>query len=140
MVGTKLVTDGTIDACPAAMIDPYSNGTNCDAIWDAESLTRVITAADAAGLQVALHAIGDKAVRSAIDALEHAISTNGAHGARHRIEHLEYVDEADVARLAKLDITASMQPVHIDPAIFDDWGEMLGEPRANRGFSWPRVP
>ncbi len=136
VVGIKLVTDGTIDACTAAMIDPYSNGTNCDAIWDAESLTRVVTAADAAGLQVALHAIGDKAVRSAIDALEHAISTNGARGARHRIEHLEYVDEADVARLAKLDITASMQPVHIDPAIFDNWGEMLGEPRANRGFAW----
>jgi predicted amidohydrolase YtcJ len=136
VVGIKLITDGTIDACTAAMIDPYSTGTNCDAIWDAESLTRVVTAADAAGLQVALHAIGDQAVRSAIDALEHAISTNGARGARHRIEHLEYVDEADVARLAKLGITASMQPVHIDPAIFDNWAEMLGERRAHRGFAW----
>lgn len=136
VVGIKLITDGTIDACTAAMIDPYSTGTNCDAIWDPESLTRVVTAADAAGLQIALHAIGDKAVRSAIDALEHATSTNGPRGARHRIEHLEYVDEADVARLAKLGITASMQPVHIDPAIFDNWGEMLGEPRAHRGFAW----
>jgi predicted amidohydrolase YtcJ len=136
VIGIKLITDGTIDACTAAMIGPYSNGTNCDAIWDAESLTRVVTAADAAGLQVALHAIGDKAVRNAIDALEHAISTNGARSARHRIEHLEYVDEADVVRLAKLGITASMQPVHIDPAIFDNWGEMLGERRAHRGFAW----
>jgi predicted amidohydrolase YtcJ len=136
VVGIKLITDGTIDACTAAMIDPYSTGTNCDAIWDEESLTRIVTAADAAGLQVALHAIGDKAVRSAIDALDHAISTNGARGARHRIEHLEYVDEADVARLAKLGITASMQPVHIDPAIFGNWGEMLGERRAHRGFAW----
>jgi predicted amidohydrolase YtcJ len=106
VVGIKLITDGTIDACTVAMIDAYSTGTNCDPIWDAEFLTRVVTAADAAGLQVALHAIGDQAVRSAIDALEHAISTNGARGARHRIQHLEYVDEADVARLAKLGITA----------------------------------
>jgi predicted amidohydrolase YtcJ len=136
VVGIKLITDGTIDACTAAMIDAYSTGTNCDPIWDPESLTRVVTAADAAGLQVALHAIGDQAVRSAIDALEHAISTNGARGARHRIEHLEYVDGADVARLAKLGITASMQPVHIDPAIYDNWGEMLGERRAHRGFAW----
>jgi predicted amidohydrolase YtcJ len=136
VVGIKLITDGTIDACTAAMIHPYSTGTNCDPIWDPESLTRVVTAADAAGLQVALHAIGDQAVRSAIDALEHAISTNGERGARHRIEHLEYVDEADVARLANLGITASMQPVHIDPAIFDNWAEMLGERRAHRGFAW----
>ena len=136
VVGIKLITDGTIDACTAAMIDPYSNGTNCGPIWDDESLTRVVVAADAAGLQIALHAIGDAAVRSAIDALEHAAQVNGTSGRRHRIEHLEYTDEADVVRLAGLGITASMQPVHIDPAVYDNWGAMLGEPRANRGFAW----
>ena len=56
---------------------------------------------------------------------------------RHRIEHLEYVDEADVARLAPLGITASMQPVHCDPAIMGNWMELLGETRGTRGFAWP---
>lgn len=55
---------------------------------------------------------------------------------RHRIEHLEYTHEADVSRLAPLGITASMQPVHIDPAIYRTWGAMMGDPRANRGFAW----
>ncbi|MGB8860176.1 MAG: amidohydrolase [Ilumatobacteraceae bacterium] len=137
IAGIKIIVDGTIDGCTAAMIEPYSNGSNADPIWDYDSLVRVVTAADAAGLQVAMHAIGDRAVRSAIDALEQAIATNGSSGRRHRIEHLEYVDEADVARLAQLGITASMQPVHIDPAILPNWAAMLGDHRVDRGFAWP---
>ena len=136
VVGIKLIVDGTIDGCTATLINPYTNGTNADPIWDRESLTRVVVAADAAGLQVALHAIGDQAARNAIDALEAAMQTNGTSGRRHRIEHLEYVDEADIGRLAPLGITASMQPVHIDPAILPNWVAMLGEERAHRGFAW----
>jgi predicted amidohydrolase YtcJ len=66
VAGIKIIVDGTIDGCTAAMINPYTNGTNDDGIWDLVSLTRVVTAADAAGLQIALHAIGDQAVRNAI--------------------------------------------------------------------------
>jgi hypothetical protein len=136
VMGIKIIVDGTIDGCTAALIEPYTTGTNAEPIWDAESLERVVTAADAAGLQIALHAIGDQAIRIAIDALEHAAAVNGPRERRHRIEHLEYTDEADVVRLAPLGITASMQPVHIDPAIYSNWGEMLGDQRANRGFAW----
>ncbi len=136
VMGIKIIVDGTIDGCTAALLEPYTTGLNAEPIWDAESLERVVTAADAAGLQIALHAIGDRAIRIAIDALEHAASVNGPRERRHRIEHLEYTDEADVVRLAPLGITASMQPVHIDPAIYSNWGEMLGDPRANRGFAW----
>ncbi len=136
VMGIKVIVDGTIDGCTAALLEPYTTGVNADPIWDAESLERVVTAADAAGLQIALHAIGDRAVRIAVDALEHAAQTNGTSARRHRIEHLEYTDAADVVRLAPLGITASMQPVHIDPAIYSNWGEMLGDPRANRGFAW----
>lgn len=136
VMGIKIIVDGTIDGCTAALLEPYTTGTNAEPIWDAESLERVVAAADAAGLQVALHAIGDRAIRIAVDALEHAATVNGPRERRHRIEHLEYTDEADVVRLAPLGITASMQPVHIDPAIYSNWGEMLGDPRANRGFAW----
>ncbi len=137
IVGIKIIVDGTIDACTAGMIEPYTNGRPGSLIWEAEALQRVVVAADAAGLQIALHAIGDLAVRTAIDALELAVQTNPARDRRHRIEHLEYVDAADIGRLAPLGITASMQPVHIDPAVYANWGAMLGESRAHHGFAWP---
>jgi predicted amidohydrolase YtcJ len=136
IAGIKIIIDGTIDGCTAALIDPYFDGRTAEPIWDLQSLIPVVTAADALGMQVALHAIGDLAVRSAIDAVEAAITTNGQRHARHRIEHLEYVDEHDVARLAALGITASMQPVHVDPSNLDNWIRMLGPSRARRGFAW----
>lgn len=136
VVGIKIITDGTIDACTAALLEPYTDGTNCDAIWDEESLERVVVEADKLGLQIALHAIGDKAVRSAINALETAAKVNGTTGKRHRIEHLEYTDLADIPRLAKLGITASMQPVHVDPALMATWSRNLGQPRCQHGFAW----
>ncbi len=137
VAGIKLVVDGTIDACTAAMIEPYTNDTNCEPIWPAASLNPVVELADRLGLQVACHAIGDLAVRSAIDAIERAQQINGTSGRRHRIEHLEYADAADIPRLGALGITASMQPVHCDPAIAGNWAEMLGPDRAPEGFNWP---
>ena len=139
IAGIKLVVDGVIDGCTAAMLDPYANGTNADPIWDFDALVPVVTAADAAGLQIAMHAIGDRAVRTALDALERAVGRNGPRERRHRIEHLEYVDAADVPRLASLGVTASMQPVHCDPAIIGNWLAMLGDARGERGFAWPEM-
>lgn len=139
VTGVKLIVDGVIDGCTAAMLSPYTNGTNAEPIWDYDTLAPVVAAADAAGLQIALHAIGDRAVRTALDALEHAVEANGRRPRRHRIEHLEYVDAADVPRLARLGVTASMQPVHADPAIQANWREMLGDERATRGFAWPEM-
>jgi predicted amidohydrolase YtcJ len=137
IAGIKIVVDGTIDGCTAALSLPYSDGTMADPIWDPTALTAVVTAADAAGLQVALHAIGDHAVHIALDALEHASRVNGTTGRRHRIEHLEYAEAADIARLGPLGVTASMQPVHLDPAIMPNWVAMLGPERAEQGFAWP---
>lgn len=137
VAGIKIVVDGTIDACTAAMIDPYTNRTNAEPIWPADALNPVVELADKLGLQVACHAIGDLAVRIAIDAIERAQRINGTSGRRHRIEHLEYADAADIPRLGALGITASMQPVHCDPAIAGNWAEMLGPERAPDGFNWP---
>jgi len=137
IAGIKLIVDGTIDACTAAMVDPYTNDTNCAPIWPAASLNPVVELADQLGLQVACHAIGDLAVRIAIDAIERAQRVNGTSDRRHRIEHLEYADAADIPRLGALGITASMQPVHCDPSIAGNWAEMLGPERAPEGFNWP---
>lgn len=137
VVGIKLILDGTIDGCTAVLRAPYADGTMADPIWSLEDLAPVVAAADAAGLQVAMHAIGDEAVRIAIGAVEHAVAENGPRGRRHRIEHLELADRADVDRLASLGITASMQPVHADPAIAENWRAQLGDDRVERGFPWP---
>lgn len=141
VAGIKLIVDGTIDGCTAGMLAPFVNGQPGELIWDLAALTPVVVAADEAGLQIAVHAIGDLAVRTAIDALEVAAQGRARRGdtqdPRHRIEHLEYVDEADVARLAPLGITASMQPVHCDPAYLANWVDVLGDERAHRGFAWP---
>ncbi|MFD0904133.1 amidohydrolase [Actinomadura sediminis] len=139
VTGVKFIVDGVIDGCTAAMRDPYADGGNADPIWDADVLAPAVAAADAAGLQVALHAIGDAAVRIALDAIEHAGRVNGPRPRRHRIEHLEYAAQEDIERLARLGVTASMQPVHADPAIRANWNAMLGDARAENGFAWPAM-
>ncbi|MDF0514009.1 amidohydrolase [Agromyces sp. H3Y2-19a] len=141
IAGIKLITDGVIDACTAAMQSPYADGSNADPIWPYEQMAPVVAAADAAGLQVALHAIGDAASSSALDAIEHAIEVNGDRPGdrprRHRVEHLEYAAPGTAERMARLGVTASMQPVHCDPSIMDNWMARLGDDRVDRGFAWP---
>lgn len=136
VVGIKIVADGVIDACTAAMRAPYADGTNGEPIWSLDALAPVVVAADAAGLQIAIHAIGDAASDIALDAIERAVDVNGDIPRRHRIEHLETVARENVERMARLGVTASMQPVHADPAIQENWRAMLGDDRADRGFPW----
>ena len=135
--GVKVISDGSIDACTAALSKPYTNGTSSDPIWPPEALDPVVEAADAAGLQIAVHAVGDQAIRNTVDAMERAMRVNGTSGRRHRIEHLEYVRQEDIERMGRLGITASMQPVHMDPAYLQNWIAMIGPERANHGFAWP---
>ncbi len=134
--GIKIIVDGVIDSCTAAMKEPYADGSACGPIWDRESLIPVVVAADAAGLQIALHAIGDEASEIALDALEQAHRVNGPRDRRHRIEHLETVTEASVRRLAALGVVASVQPVHADPAVQEHWRAVLGDHRTERAYPW----
>lgn len=137
IVGIKVMIDGVIDSCTASMREPFADGSHPGPIWDRDALIPVVVAADAAGLQVAMHAIGDEASNIALDAVEAAIAANGPRDRRHRIEHLETVTRENVERLAELGVVASMQPVHADPAIMDNWRERLGDERMERGFPWP---
>jgi predicted amidohydrolase YtcJ len=136
LVGIKLVLDGVIDACTAAMSHPYSNGSNGELLWSAEALLPVLIAADAARLRLALHAIGDRASDVALDLLEEMIRVNPPWDRRPRLEHLEIVNEQTPARMARLGITASVQPVHADPAIQPNWRAQLGDDRVERGYPW----
>lgn len=140
MVGIKIISDGVIDSCTAYLSKPYANGSMCNPIWTLDELIPVIALADANDMQVAVHAIGDAASSSALDAFEKVIEINGDRPQRrHRIEHLECVSEDSVQRLARLGIVASMQPVHADAMIVPHWRETLGrdgDPRLDRAFPW----
>ena len=81
-------------------------------LFDPERFKAICTEIDRRGLQIAVHAIGDGAVRVTIDGYQAAAQANGLRDLRHRIEHIELIDRADQPRLAALDITASVQPPH----------------------------
>lgn len=140
IVGVKFILDGVIDACTASMRDPFVNGALPRPIWERTFALPMAVAADAAGLQLALHAIGDEASAIALDMVEEVIRVNGASASRRpRVEHLEYVADDTIARMAALGVTASMQPVHCDPAVLDNWMAVLGSPRDSAGFPWDKM-
>ncbi|KAK2606028.1 hypothetical protein QQS21_003546 [Conoideocrella luteorostrata] len=133
IAGIKIMTDGVVDACTASLMEPYShNGENIAPVWTVEELVPILKMADDAGLQIAIHAIGDCAIRVAIDSLEQVGNPLG----RHRIEHLETCSPEDVERLGQLGITASVQPVHSDPSILEAWPKLLGPKRCEHIFPY----
>ena len=133
IVGIKLICDGVVDGCTAALMQPYTGKSDpVDPIWPEDMLQEVVQRADAAGIQCAIHAIGDKAVHQAINVL----SRVGTPGARHRIEHLELTTSEDAKRLGQLGITASIQPVHSDPMLFKAWPGLVGPERCKRAFAY----
>ncbi|QBE48674.1 amidohydrolase [Leucobacter triazinivorans] len=138
IAGVKFIMDGVIDACTATMRAPYADGSNAEPIWTAERILPVAAAADRAGLQIAMHAIGDRTSEIALDAVEHCIRVNGPRPRRHRIEHLESVADTTIERMGELGVVASMQPVHCDPAVLDNWKAMLGDERGETGFPWQK--
>ncbi len=135
VVGIKVVCDGIVDACTAALSEPYGDSarTATDAIWSPAQLGPVVRRATEAGIQVALHAIGDAAVTMAVDAIA---ACPAQASLRPRIEHLELASQADAKRLGALGITASIQPVHADPAILRAWPKLLGTHRCGRAFAY----
>lgn len=132
IAGIKIMCDGIVDACTAYLSEPYSTIDSPAPIWSKEDLEPVIQKASDAGVQIALHAIGDAAVHMAVDVLE----AHTKPGGRHRIEHLELVSPEDAKRLGDLGITASVQPVHADPAILKAWDRLIGPDRCARAFAY----
>lgn len=95
-------------------------------------LKRFVQKLDSAGLQCALHAVEDAAIKLAMGSIESV----GTAGQRHRIEHLELTSPGDAKRLSNLMITAPIQAVHADPAILRAWPKLLGQERFSRAFAY----
>ena len=115
----KMFMDGVVDSRTAYMLNDYPGapGHRAHPLFEAERFKSICTEIDRRGLQIAVHAIGDGAVRATINGYEAARMANGPRDSRHRIEHIELIDRADIPRLGTLGITASLQPPHAPGAM-----------------------
>ncbi len=133
----KGMLDGTVDARSAAMLAPYAvgGGTGLPR-WSLDTLVETLARYDSAGLQVELHAIGDAAIRQALDAYEAVARRNGPRDRRHRIEHLEVPDPTDIPRFKALGVIASTQAVFATPdaTALQNYVPLLGPERAARAM------
>lgn len=136
----KLMLDGVAENFTASMLAPYlgsdgepSDNQGIDFI-DPEELKAIVTALDALRFQCHFHAIGDAAVRSALDAVEFARDINGPNDNRHHIAHLQVVHPADIPRFAALEVVANAQPLW---ACNDDYQVDLTRPfLGEQRYAW----
>lgn len=134
----KFVLDGVIESHTAAMIDAYSDDPKSkgEPAFTVETYNDLVTRCSRAGFQIYTHAIGDRAVRMALDAYEVIQRGLPKPDLRSRIEHIEVVSPTDIPRFAKLGVLASMEPIHADPDTIDVWSRAVGTERVNRAFAW----
>jgi predicted amidohydrolase YtcJ len=113
----KIMTDGVLENRTGALLRPYCDPAGHEthhsgiAYVDHDELAEAVTALDAEGFQVHMHAIGDRAVRNALDACEAARGANGIRDARHHIAHLQVVHPDDLPRFRRLGVIANCQPL-----------------------------
>jgi len=133
--GAKFMLDGVIDTGTAWLEEPDRLGENTEPLWpDPAAYSRRVGQLHAAGLRVATHAIGDRAVRHVLDT--YAALPGGSRG-RHRVEHIETAPDSLVARFAPEAVTASMQPVAmqwVQPDRSDPWSKRLTPEQCDHGW------
>lgn len=144
----KMFADGVIESKTAAMLAPYVGAKSAGAPnMTAAEMNRIVAMFDRRGWQVQIHAIGDRAIRMALDAFEAAAKANPApaRGRRHRLEHIEAIAREDIARFGALGVIASQQPIHV--ALGDanqavpkgPWPDAIGPDRASRAWVWKSI-
>jgi predicted amidohydrolase YtcJ len=130
----KLFADGVIESGTAALLAPYlGRGDDRGGLeWDEAKLAEAVVALDRAGLQIHVHAIGDRAIRVTLDAVEAARRANGPRDRRPTLAHVELFDPAEVPRFRALGAIASFQPLWAwaDPYIRDLTEPQLGPERS----------
>lgn len=140
----KIMQDGVAENFTAAMLEPYldclGHRTNNSGLSfvNAAQLRDNVTQLDALGFQIHFHAIGDRAVRECLDAVEAARNSNGPNDNRHQIAHLQVVHPDDISRFAELGVTANMQSLWaaLEPQMVDLTLPFLGAPRSAWQYPW----
>jgi predicted amidohydrolase YtcJ len=138
--GVKFYADGALGSRGAALLEPYSDDPdNRGLLFETdEVLQAMVDKAMRCGLQVAVHAIGDRANRQVVDALVQGQQRFADNPGRHRVEHVQIIHPKDIPRLAGAGIIASMQPTHATSDM--RWAEdRLGEQRLFGAYAWQRL-
>lgn len=137
----KFFADGVTESGTAVFVEDYADepGWRGEPLFSSEHFASVATEADRLGFQIAVHAIGDGAVRLVLDGYEAAAKANGRRDSRHRIEHIEVVHPDDIHRFAALGTVASMQPTHPPGSAglpLEPYLTRIGEARWPYAFAW----
>lgn len=137
----KMFMDGVVDSRTAYMLNDYPNapGVTGEPLFEPERFKEICVEIDRRGLQIAVHAIGDGAVRTTIDGYAAAGQANGFRDMRHRVEHIELIDKADIPRLGALGIVASIQPPHPPGAMdfpLSTMETVIGRNRWDDAYLW----
>lgn len=134
--GLKQFIDGVISNSTAFLLDPYSDNQNEEVqiAFPPETIKKWVKAADKEGFSIRFHAIGDGAVRLALDAYEVAQKTNGVRDSRHSVEHVEVIHPDDISRFQQLGVIASMQPGLLANTERGLYTSRIGKERAKLAF------
>lgn len=136
----KAVLDGVVESHTAAMLEPYADDPKLSGSlnFTPDQFRKLVVELDRRQFQVLTHAIGDRAIRTALDAYQAAEETNGPRDRRFRIEHIETISPADIPRFGRLGVIASFQPYHCYPNrdTVETWGNAVGPKRLPYSFAW----
>lgn len=137
VVGVKVWADGALGSRGARLLEPYSDEPGTRGVWVTapEDIERIVSQTAEAGLQPAVHAIGDAANRTVLDIYERVYPDGAPGSAPPRLEHAQILAPEDLPRVASLGVVASMQPTHATSDM--PWVEgRLGEARLEGGYAW----
>ena len=134
----KLYIDDVIEPHTAAMLAPYTDRpeTQGDTLWTPPEFNDIAAKIDKLKFQVFVHATGDRGIRVALDALEHARRLNGVRDSRHQIIHDECLSPQDIPRFQQLGVVACMQPRHCAPDITGQWAAAVGPVRSQNAWAF----
>lgn len=140
----KAFCDGVMEGYTGYLVEDYADrpGYRGVPLFTEEKMTEMMIEADRRGLQIAVHSCGDGAVRQVLNGYEAAQDANGLRDARHRVEHLELIQENDIPRFRDLGVIASMQPPHPPGAMdfpVEPAKSRIGPERWHLAYAWRRM-
>lgn len=139
----KTMLDGVVESHTAAMLTPYADdpAVKGKTFWEPAQYQATVTELDKNGYQIFTHAIGDWAVRLALDSYQNMNKANETTDSRPRIEHIETISAEDIPRFGKLGVIPSMQPLHAypDADTLQVWLRNVGPQREPRAFAWNSI-
>jgi predicted amidohydrolase YtcJ len=136
VAAVKLYIDDVIEPHTAAMLEPYTDrpDTRGELDYPAEEFKQVVARIDRMKFQVFIHSIGDRGIRTALDAIEYAEQQNGPRDRRDELIHIECLNPRDLPRFKQLGVIACMQPRHCAPDITGQWAKAVGPVRSK--YAW----